>query len=96
MKIQTNNRLAHYQVELNEVSEQTYMLQVNIGHLYQEINVLSNYLSANSGDLHSRNMYKAKVKEYRSLKSKVNRNTRRIETLRRQIALEGSKMMRGR
>lgn len=96
MKIRTNNRLAHYQVELNEVSEQTYMLQVNMGNLYQEINVLSNYLSVNSGDLHSRNMYKAKVKEYRSLKSKVNRNTRRIETLRRQIALEGSKMMRGR
>lgn len=96
MKIKTNNRLAHYQVELGELREQTYALQATCGHLEQEIGVLNNYLLSNNGDSHSRTLLRCKMKEFRSLQSKINRNIRRMNTLTRQISIEGMKIQRGR
>lgn len=96
MRIQTSNRLAHLQVELNETSEQTYMLQSRQGHLYNEIQVLERYLAVNNGDLKSRSMYRDKVREFKKLQTQINRNNRRMITLRHQISIEYSKIQRGR
>lgn len=94
MKLQTNNRLAHYQVELNEVQEQTIMLQARLQPIQAELANLQSYLSCNNGDKYVRQQYKRKVMEFRSLCTKIRKNSVRINTLQRQIMCEASKIQR--
>lgn len=96
MKVQTQNRLAHYQVEYQEIREQTCMLQNQFGYLQNQLVNLQQYLSVNNGDKMARQNLRQVQRNLNSTKSQIFRNMRRLSTLERQISVEGSKVMRGR
>lgn len=96
MKVQTQNRLAHYQVEYQEVREQTCMLQNQMSYLQNQLINLQQYLSVNNGDKMARQNFRRVQRELNSAKSQIFRNMRRLSTLERQINTEGLKVMRGR
>lgn len=96
MRIATNNRLAHYQVEYQELNEQTAMLRNQLPGLEAQIAQLGNYLSVNGGDRMARSEYAKLRQRYSSISSAIRRNIVRMQTLQRQIAGEANKAMYGR
>ena len=93
MKIQSQNKLAHYQAEYQEVTQQSQMLQAQLPNLQQQIANMEAYLRVNSGDRKARTDYSNLIKRYNSLNNTIKRNSMRLETLSRQIAIENQKIM---
>ena len=93
MKIQTQNKLAHYQAEYQEVTEQTQMLRAQLPSLQQQILNMEAYLRVNNGDRKARTDYGNLVRRYNSLNNTIKRNCMRLETLNRQIAIENQKII---
>lgn len=93
MKIQSQNKLAHYQVEYQEVTQQSQMLQAQLPNLQQQIANMEAYLRVNNGDRKARTDYSNLIKRYNSLNNTIKRNSMRLETLSRQIAIENQKIM---
>ena len=92
MKIQTQNKLAHYQCEYNEVYEQTLMLQNQIVPLQQQIGNMQRYLQVNGGDRKAMQDYKRLTAQLNTLNSSIRRNQTRLNTLSRQIYAEQNRM----
>lgn len=93
MKIQTQNKLAHYQAEYQEVTEQSQMLQAQLSSLQQQIASMEAYLRTNNGDRKARTDYSNLIKRYNSFVNTIKRNNMRLETLSRQIAIENQKIV---
>lgn len=93
MKIQTQNKLAHYQAEYQEVTEQSQMLQAQLPALQQQIASTEAHLRVNGGDRKARTDYSNLVRRYNSLVNTIKRNNMRLETLSRQIAIENQKIV---
>lgn len=93
MKIQSQNKLAHYQAEYQEVTQQSQMLQAQLPNLQQQIANMEAYLRVNNGDRKARTDYSNLIKRYNSLNNTIKRNSMRLETLSRQIAIENQKIM---
>lgn len=96
MKIATSNRLAHYQVELQELQEQTAMLNAQLPSLQAQMVTAQQYLRMNCGDRRARASYMEIQRRYNSTCTSIRRNTIRMQTLQRQIAGECNKAMYGR
>jgi predicted nuclease with TOPRIM domain len=92
MKVQTQNRLAHYQCELTEVMEQTQMLNSQLPAMRQQLSQYEAYLRVNAGDRKARADYSKLMQRFKSMCSQINRNQMRIQTLNRQIAMENNKI----
>lgn len=88
MKIQTNNRLAHWQVELQELQEQTSMLNAQLPGLQSQMQQLQGYCSVNGGDRKAMQSLRQLQQRQRQIVSSINRNQRRMATLQRQIQAE--------
>lgn len=93
MNIATQNRLAHLQVEYQEVTEQTQMLQAQLPALTSQLGTLEQYLSYNNGDRKARADYSKTLQRYNSICNTIRRNNLRIQALSRQIAIENQKIM---
>lgn len=96
MKIATHNRLAHYQVEFQELQEQTNMLNGQLPGLQSQIVHLQGYLSANQGDRQARSQLVELQRRANAISSSIRRNMTRMGTLQRQIQGEYNKAMYGR
>lgn len=96
MRIATGNRLAHYQVEFQELQEQTAMLNGQLPGLQNQIVHLQGYLSMNQGDKRARQELAELQRRYRTICSSIGRNNVRLNTLQRQIQGECNKAMYGR
>lgn len=92
MKVQTGNRLAHLQVELQELIEQTNYLKLQIQPKQMEIANLENYLKYNNGDRRISSDYRKACNELRSLMIKINTNNRKITKLNFRIQQEGMRI----
>jgi len=92
MKIATGNRLAHYQIEYNELIEQTTLLNQTLIYKQQEYQVLCNYFSVNQGDKNARTRLNKSARDIKSLRSNIERNKRRMLTLQRQMKIEMNKV----
>lgn len=92
MKIGTSNRLAHYQVEFREISEQTTLLQSQVAGLQSQIHSLQAYLSVNQGDRNARANLSKLVQSYNSMSSSINRNLVRLQTLTSKMQIENNKI----
>lgn len=92
MKIQTQNRLAHYQCEYNEIIEQTQMLQSQLPALQDQVVAMQQYLNINNGDRKARSDYSKLIQRYNSIMCTINRNQMRLQTLQRQIMCENQKI----
>lgn len=88
MKIGTQNRLAHLQVEYQELNEQTMMLQNQVAPLNASIQQYQNYLSYNQGDRESLRKYRESLNRYNSLINQIRRNQNRLANLSMQITKE--------
>lgn len=93
MKIATTNRLAHYQVEFQELQEQTAMLNAQLPGLQSQIASMEQYLRMNGGDRKARSEYTKLRQRYNSTCASIRRNTVRMQTLQRQISGECNKAM---
>lgn len=93
MKIATHNRLAHYQVEFQELQEQTAMLNTQLPGLLSQIQQMQAYLTANGGDRRARHQFAELNRRYNSVCSSIRRNTVRMQTLQRQIQAECARAM---
>lgn len=96
MKIQTGNRLAHYQCELQELKEQTMMLQQSLTWLDKECSNLYQYLQYNNGDRQARKKYSNKLRELRGTQAHILRNGRRMQNLQVRIQQEAVRIGMGR
>lgn len=96
MRIQSSNRLAHYQVELQELQEQTAMLNAQLPGLQAQMQTMQQYLMANGGDRRARSEWSKLQQRYNQTCTAIRRNTTRMMTLQRQIAGEHNKAMFGR
>lgn len=96
MKIGTQNRLAHYQVEFQELQEQTAMLNAQLPGLMSQLQSIEQYLRMNGGDRTARANYNGVRQRYNQTCTAIRRNTMRMQTLQRQIAGECNKAMYGR
>ena len=88
MKIATDNKLAHYQVEVNEINEQLGMLNQQYMIQQQQVQQLGSYLSMNNGDTQARQRYRKATQELGSIGTKIRQKQRRLQTLQRQIMIE--------
>ena len=88
MKVQTSNKLAHLQVEYNELYEQTETLKAQTQIKYSECMNLSQAVSVNSGDKKVMQMYRKAVSEYNSLCNNVRRNQNKLVNLSARINSE--------
>lgn len=95
MRIQSNNRLAHYQVELQELQEQTAMLNAQLPGLQSQIVSMQHYLSQNCGDRKARGEVSALQRRYQHMCTSIRRNSVRMQTLQRQITAECARAMYG-
>lgn len=93
MKIQSQNRLAHYQCEYNEVLEQTQMLQNQLPGLQDQLINMQQYLNCNNGDRKARTDYSKLLQRYNSISCTIRRNQMRLQTLQRQIMCENQKII---
>lgn len=96
MKIATQNRLAHYQVEYNEICEQNVVLNNQLLLQQQEFNNLQRYLNCNQGDARARQQLRKCSRDLCSTQTKLRQNNIRLGTLTRQIDVERRKIMTGR
>lgn len=93
MKIATNNKLAHYQVEFQELQEQTAMLNGQLPALQSQIASMEQYLRVNGGDRKARGEYTRLRQRYNATCTSIRRNTVRMQTLQRQISGECNRAM---
>lgn len=96
MKIQTNNRLAHYQVEYTELQERLNLLNGQEYNVMNEINQYNTYLGYNNGDRLARQSCRSANQRLRSIRSEKMRIARRLNTLTRQMQIEQNKIRYGR
>lgn len=96
MKIQTQNRLAHYQVEYNECCEQGQLVQRQIQAQQIVVNQYMAYLQRNAGDKNARKQYNEACRELQKLNTQSRHIQTRLATLQRQINMEKMKIQRGR
>lgn len=96
MRIDTNNRLAHYQVEYTECCEQASILQRQIQIKTIEVNQWLAYLNSNNGDAKSRAKYREATRDLSALHTQLRRVNSRLITLQRQINVERNKIQRRR
>lgn len=93
MKLQAQNKLAHYQAEYQELSQQTQMLQGQLPAMEKQLQFMLAYLNENSGDRKVRADYSNLLRKYNALSNTIKRNCMRLNTLSRQIATENQKIM---
>lgn len=93
MKIQTSNKLAHLQVEYQELYEQTTMLQSQIKPMELQINQCQYYISVNSGDRKAVAQYRDLCRRYQTLVSQIKRNTIRLNNLQMRINQENQRFL---
>lgn len=96
MRIQTNNRLAHYQAEYTEICEQSTYLNNQLMYKRQELVNLQRYLYMNNGDKDARRRFSECQREFNSINTKLKNNNIRLYKLQRQITIERNKILRGR
>lgn len=92
MKIATCNRLAHYQVEFQELQEQTAMLNAQLPSLMSQMANIENYLAVNSGDRSARASYSQLRQRYNSTCASIRRNSMKMQTLQRRMAMESYRL----
>lgn len=92
MKIQSQNRLAHYQCEYNEIVEQTQMLQGQLVGIQSQLVSMQQYLNVNNGNRRARTDYSKLLQKYNQMCNTINRNQMRLQTLQRQIMQESQKI----
>lgn len=81
MKIQTTNRLAHLQVELQETIEQNTLLQRQVQLKQNEVANLQMYVNTNNGDKRITTQYRKTCRELNTLCNQIRRNNRKITRL---------------
>lgn len=96
MKIATQNRLAHYQVEYDECCQRGAILQQQRNTKLMEVNQWASYLSINNGDASARKNWRRAQQELRSIDSEMRKLQVRLATLQRQINTEKMKIQSGR
>ena len=92
MRLQTNNKLAHYQCEYQELCEQTAMLQNQVPALQAQIAQLQAYCNVNCGDRAAIGNLKKLLTRMRTLSNNIARNQQRLNTLARQIQNEQARI----
>lgn len=95
MKIQTTNRLAHLQVELQETIEQNNCLQSQVAPKQNEVASLQMYLGSNYGDKRITSRYKTACRELNTLCNQIRRNNQKITNLQFRIQRDGAKASMG-
>lgn len=90
MKIATNNRLAHLQVEYDETLQQSQVLMNQQVFKNQELAQLVNYLNFNAGDRNARQRYRDLVRELNHIQSELRKNDKKLVSLQRRIGIEGA------
>lgn len=85
MKIGTDNKLAHLQLEYNELYEQTCTLGAVANTTLNMVRYYETYLSSNGGDRSAIAEYRKAITKYRSVVSQINRNNYRLQSLIRRI-----------
>ena len=93
MRIGSQNKLAHYQCEYRELTEQTSMLQSQIAPLQAQISNMQQYCNVNNGDRQAMASLRQTISRLNSISSAIRRNTTRLATLERQIANEQQRIM---
>lgn len=96
MKIQTGNRLAHYQVEHNELTERAVFINAQITSMTRIVEAEKQYLSYNNGDKRAREEHRNNTTKLRSLLSEYARIQKRLITLEHQMRVESNKVVNGR
>ena len=91
MKIQTSNRLAHLQVELQSTKEQNNCLQSQVQPKQSQVSSLENYIRVNSGDRKLVSQYKKACRELNTLYNQIRRNNEKITRLQCNIQQESLK-----
>lgn len=95
MRVQTTNKLAHLQVELQETMEQNNCLQSQVQPKQAQIASLENYIRANSGDRKLMAQYRKACRELNTLCNQIRRNNQKITRLQFSIQQEGAKSQMG-
>lgn len=95
MKIQTTNKLAHLQVELQETLEQNNCLQAQVTPKQNEVASLQNYLRVNNGDKKVMSRYKTACRDLNTLCNQIRRNNQKITNLQFRIQREGARASMG-
>lgn len=95
MRIATQNRLAHYQCELNELLEKLPMMQQQLASMCPQINSLASYCQFNNGDRDAMARYRKLMSNYRSLQTQFRKTQARICVLQTNIAKESQRIMMG-
>lgn len=95
MRVQTTNRLAHLQVELQETIEQNYCLQAQVQPKQEQIAYLEQYLRVNSGDRKLMTKYRKACRELTTLCNRINRNNQKITRLQYNIGQEELRIQMG-
>lgn len=93
MKIQTSNKLAHLQVEYQELYEQTTMLQGQLKPMEFQISQCQQYISVNSGDRKAVAQYRDLCRRYQTLVSQIKRNSMRLNNLQMRINQENQRFI---
>lgn len=93
MRIGTSNKLAHYQCEYRELTEQTSLLQGQVAPLSASLAQLQSYLSVNGGDRNAVTQFKTTQRRLHSINSQINRNMIRLARLERQINEENMRLL---
>lgn len=91
MKIQTSNRLAHLQIELQETIQQNNCLCMQVQPKQAQIRSMENYLRFNNGDKRIVQQYKKACRELNTLYNRIARNNSKISRLQYNIQIEGMK-----
>ena len=81
MKIATENRLAHYQVEYQELQEKIRVQTSLLAPLQSQIQQLNSYLQYNNGDRAAMKNYRRLMCEYNSTINSIRRYTMRMQSL---------------
>lgn len=95
MRIQTTNRLAHLQVELQETVEQNRCLYNQVQPKKNQISSMEYYLRTNNGDRKVMQQYKKACRELNTLCNRIRRNNDKIAKLQYRIQVESMKANTG-
>lgn len=95
MKIQTTNRLAHLQVELQETTEQNRCLYAQVQPKKDQISSMECYLRTYNGDRKVMQQYKKACRELNTLCNQIRRNNDKIAKLQYRIQVESTKANMG-
>lgn len=95
MKIATQNRLAHYQCELNELSEKVPYMQQQLAAMCPQLTSLASYCQYNNGDRNAMARYRKLMSDYKSLQTQLRKTQARICVLQSNIAKEAQRIRFG-